>query len=137
MALSKKFITNGFILSGIANIGGVFILSGFLTNEAINRVDPDVMSNFGLVMILVWGLAFFATAKNYDKVRWLVGVYVIEKLVYALNWSFWLTNSNLAEVFEEDVMAGIFYSIYGVNDWLFFLFFLIVFLQLGKKQGAA
>ena len=136
MALSKKAIGNGFILSGITNIGGVLILSRLLTNEVIPKIDPDVMSRFGLLMIVVWGLAFFATAKHYEKMKWLVGVFVIEKLVYALNWSIWISQNNLSAVYEEDLMAGIFYTIYGINDWLFFVFFAVVFAGLVKKTAS-
>jgi hypothetical protein len=35
------------------------------------------MSNFGLLMILIWGLAYIC-CKNYDKVKWFVGIFAIE-----------------------------------------------------------
>ena len=130
MLLKNEHISIGFILAGCANIFGVLIFSKFLTNEVIPAYDGEAMSNFGLLMILVWGLVFLSASKNYDKTAWLVGAFVIEKLVYALHWSNWMMHNNVSDVFAKDKMAGIFYSIYGINDWLFFLFFLVVFVQL-------
>ena len=88
------------------------------------------MSNFGLLMIIIWGLAYISVSKNYDKVKWLVGVFVIEKLIYGLIWTKWILNNNLSDVFEKDQSAGRFYATYGINDWIFFIFFLLVFIRL-------
>ena len=49
---------NGFIAAGLMNIGSVLLFSRGFTNSAINTADPVVMSNFGLLMIVVWGLAY-------------------------------------------------------------------------------
>jgi hypothetical protein len=130
MNISKNTITKGFILAGLMNVTGALLLSRFFTNETIPAFDPVVMSNFGLLMIVIWGLAYIAVAKNYDKVKWLVAVFAVEKLIYGIAWIKWLSNNNLSEVFEKDTMAGVFYSIYGANDWAFFLFFLLVFIRL-------
>jgi hypothetical protein len=130
MLIKNEHISKGFILAGCANIFGVLIFSKFLTNEVIPASDGEAMSNFGLMMILVWGLVFLSASKNYDKTAWLVGAFVIEKLVYALHWTNWMMHNSVSDVFAKDKMAGIFYTIYGINDWLFFLFFLVVFIRL-------
>lgn len=52
----------GFIAAAIMNIGGVLIFSRCFTNSVINEMDPVVMSNFGLLMIMVWGLAYLGAA---------------------------------------------------------------------------
>ncbi|MCR9017519.1 hypothetical protein [Aquiflexum gelatinilyticum] len=130
MTVRNQFTTKGFILSGLMNIFGVLIFSRFFTNSVIPEYDSQAMSNFGLLMIVVWGFAFISVSKNFDKVPWLIGVFVIEKLVYASHWTNWMINNKVSEVFEKDKMAGIFYSIYGINDWVFFFFFLVVFLKL-------
>ena len=44
------------------NIGGVLLISRAFTNTAINYADPVVMSNLGLLMVAVWGLAYFGAA---------------------------------------------------------------------------
>lgn len=134
MTLSKSLISKGFIISGLMN-ASVLVFSRFFTNAVIPEYDADVMSNFGLLMILVWGLAYISVAKNYDKVKWLIGVFAIEKLIYGCIWIYWIANTNLSEVFQKDTMAGLFYSIYGINDWFFCIFFFYVYFRLMKLKN--
>tara|TARA_R110000868_G_scaffold339363_4_gene600103 strand:+ start:281 stop:691 length:411 start_codon:yes stop_codon:yes gene_type:complete len=134
MTIKNKTITQGFIVSGLMNLS-VLIFSRLFTNATIPEFDPVVMSNFGLLMIVVWGLAYMSIAKNYQKVKWLVGVFVIEKFIYGYVWIKWMLENNISDVYEEDLMAGLFYSIYGINDWIFCLFFLFVFIRLTKTTS--
>jgi hypothetical protein len=135
MKMNTKTISIGFVLAGLMN-ASVLIFSRFFTNPTIAEFDPTVMSNFGLLMIFIWGLAYISVAKNYAKVKWLVCVFAIEKLIYACVWTNWLLNHNLSEVYEKDTMAGLFYSIYGINDWLFFVFFSLVFIRVLNTESA-
>ena len=80
------------------------------------------MSNFGLVMIILWGLAYISVAKKYTEVKWLIAVFAIEKLVYVYKYIQWQLNNDLSQVYDEDLMAGLFYSIYGLNDAAFWSF---------------
>jgi len=125
----NKLIPYGFIIAGLMN-SSVLFSSRFFTNETINEFDPSVMSNFGLLMILIWGIAYVSVAFSYEKVKWLVGVFAIEKLIYGLVWLNWMQNNNLADVYAEDTMTGSFYASYGINDWVFFVFFSLVFVRL-------
>ena len=136
MKISKGVITKGFILSGIINIGGALIFSKFFTNKTITQTDPDVMSNFGLLMIVIWGLVFLSVSQKYEQLNSLVGVFAIEKFIYGLNWINWISNNDLFALFNKDQMAGIFYAVYGINDWLFFLFFSYVFIDSFKFEKA-
>jgi|TARA_B110000908_G_C9927570_1_gene302467 hypothetical protein len=136
MKISKEVIAKGFVLSGIMNIGGTLIFSRFFTNDSIPAADPVVMSNFGLLMIVLWGLVFLSISQKYEQLNWLIGVFAIEKFIYGLNWINWISNNDLSAVFNKDQMAGIFYAVYGINDWLFFLFFLFVFIKLFKFKSA-
>ena len=135
MKISKGVIAKGFILSGIMNIGGTLIFSRFLTNETKPEADPVVMSNFGLLMIFVWGLVFLSISQKYEQLNWLVGVFAIEKLIYGFNWINWISNNDLYVVYNKDQMAGIFYATYGVNDLLFFVFFMSVFIKSFTSTG--
>lgn len=132
MTIEKKTITYGFILAGIMN-NTVLIFSRLFTNSTIPEFDSTVMSNFGLLMICIWGLAYIAVAKNYEKVKYLVAVFAIEKFIYGYIWINWLLNNTISDVFEKDLMAGLFYAIYGINDWTFFVFFSFVFLSLTRN----
>jgi hypothetical protein len=86
MIFKNTTITRGFLLAGLMN-ASVLIFTRLFTNFTISEFDPNVMSNFGLLSILLWGLAYIAAAKNFQKVPWLVGLFVIEKLIYGLVWT--------------------------------------------------
>jgi hypothetical protein len=136
MIIKNSIITKGFIVAGLMN-ATVLIFSKLFTNSVIPEFDPTVMSNFGLLMILIWGLTYMSVAKNYHNVKWLIGVFAIEKFIYGYIWINWILNNNVYEVYKKDVLAGIFYSIYGINDWVFFIFFLLVFIQLAKLKKSS
>lgn len=133
MTINNKLISKGFILAGVMNSSVLLFSRGF-TNKTINAYDPDVMSNFGMLMILIWGLAYISIAYRFKNVKWLVFVFAIEKLIYGSVWLQWMTTNDVSIIYDKDKMAGIFYSIYGLNDWLFCVFFLYVFIRLLKQQ---
>jgi len=65
----------------------VLVFSRFFSNPVIAEFDPSVLSNFGLLMIFIWGLAYISVAKNSNKVKWPVGIFAIEKLIYGYVWT--------------------------------------------------
>jgi hypothetical protein len=137
--MNRTLVKYGFITAALMNIGGVLVFSRFFTNEVINNADPVVMSNFGLVMIMVWGLAYLGTAKVAARVDvnigLLAGAFAVEKLVYVVVWIKWLAANSLGQLYNADLFAGIFYSIYGLNDLLFMLFFVwVCVIQRGTEQ---
>ena len=133
MTLEKETISKGFIIAGLMNMS-VLAFSRLFTNPVIAEYDPVVISNFGLLMIVVWGLAYMSVAKNYQHVKWLVAVFAIEKFIYGFIWIQWMLSNNISTVFAKDKMAGAFYATYGVNDWVFCIFFLLVFIKLFKAK---
>lgn len=132
MTIKNGTITIGFVIAGLMNMTVLFS-SRFFTNTVIPEFDPVVMSNFGLLMIVIWGLAYISVAKNFHNVKWLVAVFAIEKFIYGFMWTKWMLNNNVSDVYAKDSMAGTFFSIYGVNDWIFFIFFSLVFIHLIKS----
>ena len=127
--MNRKFVKNALIAAAVMNIGGVFVFSRAFSNIAINNADPVVMSNFGLLMIVVWGLAYLGAALINSNIKWLAGAFAAEKLVYVIIWVTWLSKNSLVQLYSTDVYAGIFYSIYGLNDLVFMLFFVWIFLS--------
>lgn len=127
--MSTSTIRKGFILAGLMNMS-VLLFSKLFSNPVIPEYDPVVMSNFGLLMILVWGLAYISIAGKYREVKWLIAVFAIEKFIYGFMWITWQLENSLTEVLDKDLLAGLFYAIYGINDWIFFLFFTYVFFRL-------
>ncbi|MDG2343915.1 MAG: hypothetical protein P8L23_05000 [Flavobacteriales bacterium] len=133
--MKDSLIKKGFILSGIVNILGILVFTKFFTSTAISEADTNVMSPFGLYMIMVWGLAFIAMANYYHKAKWMIAVFCIEKISYVICWGIWMldNDNDLAELFDKDPFAGTFYALYGPNDLIFFIFFCYVFIR-NKNQ---
>ena len=129
--MNQIIIKNGFILAALMNFSVLLFSRGF-TNEAINDADPVVMSNFGLLMISMWGIAYLAAANLNTNIKWLAGAFALEKLIYGVVWVNWLSANSLGSVYEKDLFAGLFYSVYGLNDFVFMLFFTWVFIGLNK-----
>ena len=131
--MNRTLTRNGLIAAGLMNIGGVLVFSRAFTNVAINVADPIVMSNFGLLMIAVWGLAYLGAAAITSNITWLVGAFAVEKLVYVLCWLNWHSQNSLTQLYSKDFFAGAFFSIYGLNDFVFMLFFAWVFFM--QRRG--
>lgn len=129
MKLTSKQTEMLFLLAGLSNILGVLICSKLFTNQTMMQAQPEVMGTFGLVGIILWGLAYIAVRNTFSHVRWLLAVFVIEKLAYVIAWLIFVFNHSIAVIYKSDFLAGLFYSIYGVNDFLFMLFFAYVFLM--------
>lgn len=135
--MNKTVIKLGFVAAAVANIGGVLLFSRLLSNEVISATDPVVMSTFGLIMIMVWGLAYLGAAAISSGVRWIAAAFAVEKLVYVVAWFSWMFDNNISDVYAQDLYAGIFYTIYGPNDFFFMIFFALVFLKSGHKKPQA
>jgi hypothetical protein len=127
-------VKSGLIAAGLMNISGALIFSRAFTNEAINNADPVVMSNFGLLMIVVWGLAYIGASTISSNIKWLAGAFALEKLVYVAVWIVWHSQNSLAQLYSKDMFAGVFFSIYGLNDFVFMLSFAWVFLSQRAKD---
>ncbi len=127
--LTDKIIQKGFIVAGLSNVLGVITCSKVFTNDVMLTAQPDVMGLFGLISIILWGFAYISVCKSYNQVRWLVGVFAIEKLAYVIAWLTFMTSHSLSSIYEKDFLAGLFYTIYGPNDFIFMLFFGFVFLR--------
>ena len=128
-------IQKGFLIAGLSNILGVVICSKAFTNDVMLATQPDVMGYFGLLSIILWGLAYMSVSKSYNQVPWLVGVFAIEKLVYVIAWLAFINSNSLSAIYKQDALAGAFYTIYGVNDFIFMLFFSFIFLKRGRMPS--
>ena len=125
--MKNLMVKRGLIAAAVANISGALIFSRGFTNTAINQADPVVMSNFGLLMIMVWGFAYLSAASIRSNIQWLAAAFALEKLVYVVVWVKWLSENSLTQLYAKDAFAGAFFSIYGLNDFVFMLFFVWVF----------
>lgn len=125
----------GFLLAGVANVGGILFFSKLFTNTAMAEASPMVMSSFGQLMIIVWGFAYISVMNSYESVPWLSLLFTIEKLIYVTTWVVWFQNNDLTLLYTKDFFAGMFYTVYGLNDFLSMLFFGWTFWVTRKVKG--
>ena len=107
-----RAITSGFVLAGAFNVFGMLAVSRFFTNPLLNSTDPAVFSWFGQVAVVLWGLAYWAAARLYHHIPYLVLVFCIEKMVYAVTWFIWLLQKGhtLISVAAESLPTAIFFG---------------------------
>lgn len=130
----KQYLTFGFLLAGFANILGVLGFSLGFQNELLNSYYPEVFSNFGLGMIIVWGMAYIAVSTEHPRASRLIFVFFLEKMVYVgTAVYFWLVmKPDFMLMWEESVLTTLFFIVYGINDLVFGLMFFYAWLQYRK-----
>ena len=119
----------------------MLVVSRLFTNPVLSATDPAVFSWLGQVAIVLWGLAYWAVARSYRHVPYLLLVFFIEKMVYATTWLLWLMDKDhsLASVASESLATAIFFGVYGAGDFAFGLFFGWVALKVlrgGRSAGS-
>lgn len=126
--MKDKLIRNGFILAGLANIVGILIITRGMTSDTLATADPTLFSNFGILMIILWGLAYIGTSRFATTSVLLPATFALEKLAYTVAWVLWTADhgDTVAAITERDFLGGLFLGSYGINDGLFFIFFAAV-----------
>lgn len=136
--MKPSMLSAGFVAGGLANVIGVLTVSRFFTNNTVSEYAPTVMSTFGLICIVLWGLAYIATSRITDNaVQWLAAVFAVEKVLYVVVWLIWMSGNweALPDIYANDWLTGLFYSVYGLNDLLFAVFFGYAFLCYRKASA--
>ncbi len=120
-----RAVTVGFILAGAYNVFGMLLVSMCFTNPLLNATEPAVFSWLGQVAVVLWGLAYWAVARSYGHVPYLLLVYFVEKMVYSTIWLLWLLQRghSLSNIASESPLTAVFFGSYGVGDFGFGLFF--------------
>lgn len=118
----------GFLLIGWTTILAPPLLSRGWTNEALFAVSPHVITPFAFVLLSLWGAAYLAVAGRPRASRALLVVFAAEKLAFAATWfaRWWGDIDGLSRVFEQDVLAGLFFVAYGPLDVACAAFFALV-----------
>ncbi len=132
-------IKNGFLLAGLINIISPLVTSKFFTDENLSLIDPEAFSILGLILVMLWGLAYCSVANNWKNNPALIMVFAIEKLLYAFYWIYWSTTvqPNFSSFFSESFFIGLFYSSYGLLDAIFATFFLFAFWKANKAFNSS
>lgn len=132
----QSFITKCFYAAALYNILGSAVFSKFLTNDYMASLDPDVFSDMGWTVIFLLGFAYLSIAKSYHNTPYTSLVFFVVKMLYVATWAIWLlkNGSNLAVVYNTDLLTGIGFTIYGFGDLIFGLFFLWVATKFLNKK---
>lgn len=127
--MARVLIMIGFYLAAIAHIGGALLFSYGFNNPLLTESYPVVFSDFGLVLMMLWGLNYLAVAHVFYAVRWLLLVFVFEAIAYVASWVMWLYEYHGAwqSIYDQDELTGLFLVGYGVVNLIFAMFFLYVF----------
>ena len=90
----------------------------------LGAIDP-LFSPSGCFLILLWGCSYASVYKLYKHVPLLLAVFATEKAFYGLRWMCWMKQeySGLMDLIREDFVTGLFFSVYGVGDLIFAVFF--------------
>lgn len=121
----NRFVFLGFIAAGFTNLLGMLAASEFFTKTAFHSLSPNVFSEFGTFMVMVWGLAYLAAAKQAHNLPALCFVFAFEKAIYVYTWVVWIQNNSdtLPALQDSDPLLALFYSGYGLIDLAYALFF--------------
>ena len=82
----SKYFRSILIVGGLLNTVGILVFTRFLTNEIIVAYHPNVMSNFGLMMMMPWGILMLVMAWHYKKLPQVMLVLALEKIIYVAIW---------------------------------------------------
>ncbi len=122
----NPLLVRGFLAAAAYNIFGILISSQGFSNPLLAQQDLAVFSWLGQVSILLWGLAYAATARNYLAMPHLCLVFFVEKMLYVVTWACWLVKNatHLPQLFGDSPLTALFFSVYGAGDLVFGLLFL-------------
>ena len=112
----------GFWIAALYNFGIILFSKGFSNDLGV--IDP-LFSPDGCIGILLWGAAYLALSKRYERTPGLALVFCFEKAFYGFHWIFWMMDHHqeLEGLFSIDLISAVFYSIYGIGDLFFMMFF--------------
>jgi hypothetical protein len=117
----------GFWAAATYNIAGMLIFSKVLTNTVMFEADPLMFSRTGCLLVMVWGLAYLAQSFSWRTGPAVSAVFALEKAIFAGWWVLWLANhaGEIPALLQNDFFAGAFYSVYGLGDAAFMVFFAV------------
>jgi hypothetical protein len=94
MNIKKDGLITRFILWIDGFMFGVLVLSRFFQQYSYSEYDTQTMSDFWADY--GWGCVFYIGFQTYHKVKWLIGVFAIEKIDLC-NTLDWMLNNTLSK----------------------------------------
>ena len=88
--LKKAHLLYIYYSAAFANTIGVLFFTKGLTNQTLMQTDPTLFSRFGLGMIMMWGVCYYACAQAAYHYRSISLAFALEKLIYVCMWILFL-----------------------------------------------
>lgn len=135
--MAFKIIPSVYYTAAFANTIGVLIFTKGLTNQTLINSHPTLFSQFGIIMVMVWGLCYLACTQAAQVQKRISLIFALEKCVYLISWVLLLQSDfDWESLYQQDVLAGLFYSIYGVVDGIYMLLFLYCAYTVHKTKSS-
>lgn len=133
--MNSKSNSKGLVVAGLFNIVGVLALTRLFQDFSLGEYFPELFSAWGLIGIILWGLAYLSASTTYRSGPTILLVFALEKFFYFSSWCWWQWNNfaSLPEIWSQNPVAAVFYSSYGPGDLAFGLFFLSLYFQSQRK----
>ena len=131
--ISAKTISQCYILAGCYNLG--IIPASKFFQEDMGKID-SIFDPSGCLLIVLWGMAYIAASPIVEKAPALSMVFGVEKVFYSLRWAVWVNSQTLDSIrtlIQDDMITGLFFSLYGIGDGLFATLFLYSAVTLWKQ----
>ena len=101
-------VVSNFALGALAclvNVSSLLFNLGLTQSDAINALDPNVFSDHGQRMLLVWGVAYYcAGCDEGSSSIWFA--FALEKAVYVAQWISWHSAHDIMEVWSAAVNSS-------------------------------
>jgi len=139
------------MLSAFVNVFGMLVATrGYTTAHLLEEQQPSVFSFPSVLLVQLWGLAFLATASRFEHNAIMCATFVAEKVrpqwrlpvlvwfrptclcvlsypqvLYTLCWLSYMSReeTDLAALWRRDWLTGLFFTVYGINDFFFAVVF--------------
>lgn len=133
-----KILRTGYLLAGLTNVVGILVVSSFFTSEAFLTPFPTIFGEFGAIMIMVWGLAYWSVIDKASTTLWPAIVFAIEKAVYVIVWLIVVlpSLSEYSDLISSEPIVHTFYRTFGLVDLAYGLFFAFAASHAYKKRSS-
>ena len=106
------------LIFGLVNLTLLGFLTPMLDGALLAQQDPLFFSWPGVIVIALWGLAYMASAAQWQLMPGMMAVFAVEKFFFAGRWGWWMSanSGDLGNLMTLDPMVGLFFSGYGIWD---------------------
>jgi hypothetical protein len=127
----RHYIPFVFITAGLFNILGILTISHGFQNTHVSTLFPEVFSTFGMICIMLWGGAYISVSTEYPKVPRILFIFFVEKMLYAGSavYFWFVLQPDFYSMWDASPLTTLFYASYGIGDFLFGLFFFIMWIK--------